>query len=246
MKLNRDYNKIKSCPRCGMNYIEGSESCSECGLIFSRLEVATNKDAKKKMLRGDRDFIIKVSKLPSDVSFIKLLLLSIFLGEMGVHCFYVGRYYRGGLLLGNFIFMMMLVIFNRQISEVNDGALLGVLSTICGFILLAWLWDIFMIITKKFKVPVAIDIEGDREEYFRQVESDLNEIKKDAEEGKLNTENINENKDENLERVSQNEGTIQAEINIEEGVTLDNHSKEVNAKEVEKKDEKLSKTGEEK
>ena len=103
-----------------------------------------------------------------------------------------------------------------------------------------------MIITKKFKVPVAIDIEGDREEYFRQVESDLNEIKKDAEEGKLNTENINENKDENLERVSQNEGTIQAEINIEEGVTLDNHSKEDNAKEVEKKDEKLSKTGEDK
>lgn len=228
-----------------MNYLDGRESCSECGLVFSRLEVATNKDAKKKMLRGDRDFIIKVSKLPSDVSFLKLLLLSIFLGEMGVHCFYVGRYYRGGLLLGNFIFMMMLVIFNRQISEVNDGALLGVLSTICGFILLAWLWDIFMIITKKFKVPVAIDIEGDREEYFRQVESGL-EIKKEGEEGELSTENSNKNKDENLERVSQNEGTIQAEINIEEGVTLDNHNNEDNAKEVEKKDEKLSKIGEDK
>lgn len=103
-----------------------------------------------------------------------------------------------------------------------------------------------MIITKKFKVPVAIDIEGDREEYFRQVESGL-EIKKEGEEGELSTENSNKNKDENLEHSNQDEVNIsQDEINIEEGVTLDNHNNEDNAKEVEKKDEKLSKTGEDK
>lgn len=159
MKWRDKYLKKVTCPRCGLKSLEGVDCCPDCGLVFSRLALATNKDAKNKIKRRDRDFIIKTSKLPSDVSFLKLLLLCIFLGPAGAHCYYVGRYWRGGLLSLTFACIVMFVVFNAPLVQINNGVLLGALSTICGIIELLWIWDLITIIFKKFKVPVAIDID---------------------------------------------------------------------------------------
>ncbi len=160
MKWKRAINEYQYCPRCGLKCLKSIDVCPDCGLSFSRLKIATNREAKNKILRHDRDFIIRSSTLPSDVSFIKLLLYSIFLGIFGVHCFYVGRYLRGAITLADFVAIILLTVFNSQVAAINDGALLGVLSTVCGLILLfTWVWDIFMILFKKFKVPVAIDLD---------------------------------------------------------------------------------------
>lgn len=149
-----------TCPRCGLKSLAGTESCPDCGLVFSRLALATNKDAKRKLLRGDRTYILKTNKLPEDVSFIKLLLLCIFLGPMGAHNYYTGRYLRGSVLSLAFLSIILLVVFNQPLVAVNDGALISTLSTICGLIELIWVWDLIAIIIKKYKVPVAIDLEG--------------------------------------------------------------------------------------
>lgn len=189
MKLTQHFAKKITCPRCGLKSLEGMESCPDCGLVFSRLKIATNKDAKQKILRGDRDFIIKTATLPSDVNFIKLLLLCIFLGPMGAHDYYTGRYVRGGILSATFLAIVMFVVFNAPLVAINNGALLGCLSTICGLIELMWIWDIFAIILKKFKVPVAIDLEGSvykkekeekRKQYFKGtvLESEKNDGEK--------------------------------------------------------------------
>ena len=173
-RRNGPFSGIKKCPRCGLKMYEGAQECSDCGLIFSRLEIATNKEAKAKKLRNDRDFIINTSKLPSDVSFLKLLLLSIFLGPFGAHCFYVGRYLRGSILLTDMIAIIMFVVFNPQLVAIEDGKLITALATISGAIMLIWFLDIFLIITKKFKVPVAIDIEGqilkEKNDYINSLE----------------------------------------------------------------------------
>lgn len=218
MKWKKELGKVKTCPRCGLQYMEGLVSCPDCGLIFSRLDHATNHDAKQKIKRFDFDYIIKTNKLPSDLSFIRLLLYSIFFGVFGGHCFYVGRYFRGGFLLINFLFFLCLAIFNSEIALVADGALLGVLSTICGFIMLLWIWDIIMIAIKRFKVPIAIDLENeraihekeqqDREKFFNEVK----EIEKNVEIierqeiniDKLKEENIKENKRKKDENSSRN------------------------------------------
>ena len=164
MRIGRERRKLanfKVCPRCGLKTVASAESCNECGLVFSRLDIATNKDAKRKIKRHDRDFIIKTSKLPSDVSRIKLLLLTIFTGLFGGHCFYVGRYWRGGLLLGNFVALIMYVVFNADLIVIDGGKLLAALTTISGLIMLVWLFDIIWVVLKKFKVPVAIDLESE-------------------------------------------------------------------------------------
>ena len=205
MKLSRKQD-FQICPRCGLKSLVGVESCPECGLIFSRLDVATNKDAKRKILRHDRDFIIRTTKLPSDVSFVKLLVYSILLGPTGAHCFYVGRYLRGSILLTNFIFMLMLVIFNAEIAVVSEGALLGVLSTLCGFVLLMWPWDVFMIIFKKFKVPVAIDIDGDIERAIDlALNSDSGKNNETQETNMLSNDVIEENEQKDEEQTSKDE-----------------------------------------
>lgn len=170
-KLSRFSKKI-TCPRCGLKVYEEVPKCPDCGLIFSRLDIATNRDAKKLMQKGERDFILKSTRLPSDVSFIKLLLLSIFLGPVGAHCFYVGRYYRASVILLDMIAIFLLVAFNGPLLAIDDGALLGSFSTICGIIMLMWPWDVLMIITKKFKVPIAINITSSDIDELEKVESE--------------------------------------------------------------------------
>lgn len=166
MKIKQEYAKSKVCPRCGLRVMGEIDTCPDCGLVFSRLALATNKDAKRKKLRHDRDFIIMTNKLPQDVSFIKLLLMCIFLGVFGGHNFYVGRYLKGSILLGDFLVLTMFVIFNNSLVAIDGGGLLGFFSTVCGIVMLMWFWDLLMIITKRYKVPVAIDLEG-KEDYMQ-------------------------------------------------------------------------------
>ena len=140
------------------------------------------------MRRHDHDFIIMTSKLPSDVSRTKLILYTIFFGVFGGHCFYVGRYWRGATFLTTFIAMFLMVVFNSSLAAIGNGALLGVLSTILGFIMLMWPWDIFMVVLKKFKVPIAIDLESNGQnnsakksaDVQSKINSDDNTIKKDT------------------------------------------------------------------
>ncbi len=156
----RNFEPKKTCPRCEIKVPESVEVCPECGLVFSRLAIATNKDAKRKKKRGDRQFILKTTKIPSDVSYIKLLLLTIFTGVVGGHCFYVGRYLRGSVLLVNFLIICCMTIFNSQLIAYSE-TLVATLSTICGFVAILWFWDIFMVALKKFKIPIAIDLQND-------------------------------------------------------------------------------------
>lgn len=156
--------------------LSGTSECPDCGLIFSRFDIATNKEAKAKKLRGDRSYIINSNKLPSDVSFVKLLLLSIFTGVFGGHCFYVGKYLRGSVLLTNMVAMVLTVIFNEKIMLIGDGSFLATISTIYGLIEILWFYDVFAIITKRFKVPVAIDLEGEMLKQKKEYLESLNEI----------------------------------------------------------------------
>lgn len=194
--------KFTTCPRCGLKSLAVAESCPECGLVFSRLDIATNADAKRKIRRGDRDFIIMTNKLPSDVSRIKLLLLTILAGLFGAHCFYVGRYWRGGLLLLNTIVLIMYVVFNAQLVAIDDGKLLAALTTIGGLIMLVWAFDVVWVILKRFKVPIAIDMQSQFAQ--EQVVENIDETE--------TQENIKEEIKENNSKEKIQESSIKEEI----------------------------------
>ena len=139
---------------------ESTLECADCGLKFDRLALATNGDAKRKKLRGDRSFIVSVKALPTDVTYWKLLLMSIFLGAVGGHCYYVGRYLKGAMYTVNFLALLFFVIFNNFFLALWNGMFFDIVMPICGFISLFWILDIFAIAFKRFRIPVAIDLEG--------------------------------------------------------------------------------------
>ena len=211
MIFRRDLDKMKTCPRCDMKVPEFTEVCPDCGLDFARLDKATNADAKRKKLRGDRDFIIMTKKLPHDVSFLKLLLLCIFLGPVGAHNYYVGRYLKGSILLADFVIAILLVIFNAPLISALGDKPFSAISTILGLIMLMWFWDLLQIITKKYKVPVAIDLEYQSNDDFQpnnnidnnqisnEEETNINEVNEEKDKEDRDFDNINITNENNVE-----------------------------------------------
>ena len=56
--------------------------------------------------------------------------------------------------------IVLITIFNAQLIAFSE-TLVGCLCTILGFVMFLWFYDIVMVVCKKFKVPVAIDLQGE-------------------------------------------------------------------------------------
>ncbi len=151
----KDPNIIK-CPRCGQKSYKTTERCPECDLIFSRLQFASNKAAKRQLLSFNKDFIINTNQLPSDVKRWKIMLYSILLGLIGGHYYYVGKYTKGILMTLGFAYLVVCTILNPILAGVMEQYLLYFPIGIYG---IAWLISIVYVFTKKFKVPILIDMD---------------------------------------------------------------------------------------
>ena len=147
------------CPRCGEKHMEQATKCEYCGLIFSRLEQATNGAAKRAMKNGKANKVVYVKKAPKDVSKIKLYLYTIFLGLFGAEYFYIGRKIRGTVMLccGIISMIFFALSMNGIVVEQVESVYLG----ITGIITIAWLFDICNLCFGGLKIPVYIDSESD-------------------------------------------------------------------------------------
>ena len=143
---------FKHCPRCDNKCIQTAEKCDECGLIFSRLDFATNKAAKELMKKGERDYIIYTNQLPKDLSYTKLLLYTLLLGLIGVQYYYTGKYIKGILMSAMMAYAIVCLIFNAYLVEYLSFLYLPI-----GIGVLAWIVSCVYVICKKFKVPVFIE-----------------------------------------------------------------------------------------
>jgi len=155
MKLRKN-SAYKKCPRCGNKCLLAQEKCEECDLVFSRLQYASNKAARKKIRKFDTDFVIQTTQLPPDIKWWKLLLLACLTGIMGGHYYYVGKYVKGGLMSVVFVYLVFLAFFNPYFT--NNYYYIPV-----GIAAFAWIVSLVYVSVKKFKVPVIIDVEKMRE-----------------------------------------------------------------------------------
>ncbi len=155
MKFRKKNKPFKKCPRCGNKCLQQQSKCEECGLLFSRLEFASNKAAKKKLRRFDRDFIIYTNQLPKDVGYFKLMMYAFFLGLFGGHYYYVGKYLKGALMTLSFIYLLFCTIFNAQLVEYMETYYLYAPIGVYAF---AWIVSLIYVCLKKFKVPVIVEM----------------------------------------------------------------------------------------
>ena len=149
MKQNKIF---KRCPRCDNKCLLNATKCDECGLIFSRLEFATNTAAKNMIKKGDRSYILYTSDLPKDLSYTKLLIYTLILGVFGAHYYYTGKYIKGILMSAMMAYAIVCLIFNSYLVEY-----LSILYLPIGIGVLAWIISCVYVICKKFKVPVFIE-----------------------------------------------------------------------------------------
>lgn len=148
----------KKCPRCSKVCLQSQKVCDECGLVFARLNEATNKEAKKQFFAKDKS-IVMTSKLPADVQKWKLLIYCGFLGIFGAHNLYVGKFYRGFYMLFFGLLTLVYVSFQFPTQWMLDLMSSWPVVICVGVLTIFWLTDFVQVIFGKFKVPVALGRE---------------------------------------------------------------------------------------
>lgn len=172
MKFKKKIKPYKKCPRCGNKCLRQQDTCEECGLVFARLEYASNKAAKRKIRHFDKDFIIYTTQYPKDVSWWKLILLTFLTGIVGGHYYYVGKYWKGALMTTGFVYLVFCTIFNAPMVEALTTYYAYLPIGILG---ISWIVSLIYVACKKFKVPVIVEVPeqivtSKREEFFADLD----------------------------------------------------------------------------
>ncbi len=152
--------KNKHCPRCGYKVPSEIAVCPNCQLNYQKFSMATNNEAKHAYQLGESERVILRVGCPSDVSRIKLLLITIFLGFLGGHYYYVGRNKMGAF----FTVFATIGIINGLITYILKATPSGdlyqvfyILVLIWGVVLILWIIDIAKVSFNKFKIPVSLE-----------------------------------------------------------------------------------------
>lgn len=149
--------EVKKCPRCGEKLLFNAPKCPECGLLFSRLSLVTNKAGKRCVRKRQKDKILRVTAWPEDAKRWKALLLCGFLGFYGAHNFYLGRYAKATFSLVFSVITTVLASMSAAFYEtVFYNTFIQYFAIPAAFPLLFWVLDFVYIAIGKYKIPVSI------------------------------------------------------------------------------------------
>lgn len=133
--------------------------CPTCQLNYDKFNNATNSEAKVAIHMDERERVLYRRGCPSDVSKVKLLLLTIFLGFTGAHHYYVGRTGKGIFYSIFFVIGVVNAILTTVLQSTPHGELWEIftlLVLIWGVVILMWLIDIADVILNRYKIPVSL------------------------------------------------------------------------------------------
>lgn len=149
-------NKMK-CPICGAKMI-GKQLCQYCKITDDQIINASNRKVKEYRKSYKSDQVYYTNVIPKDISRLKLILYTIFLGFLGIHHFYVLRPVRGWFSMvtsvGSFLMILLSLTGVTKISIISiifDILFLGFTINI-----IMWVLDIFSVLFKSYKVPIVL------------------------------------------------------------------------------------------
>lgn len=150
----------KHCPRCGEKVPATVAVCPNCSLSFQKFLLATNGQAKKDIKQGEKEKVLMRTGRPSDIKFVPMLLITIFLGMFGGHYYYTGRY-KMGIFFSSFFAIGVANAVITNVLKIKSGGhvfeLFYLLVLVWGFVLVLWIIDVAKVILNKFKYPVSRD-----------------------------------------------------------------------------------------
>lgn len=154
------------CPVCGCKMMQ-KQICPYCKITDKQVLQASNKKVKEFRKAGNKDLICFSTVVPQDVSRIKLILLTILLGWLGINHYYVKRVVRGSYslisLIGSLtILIVKLTVFPyTQTGQFVISMFYELFFTMMAINVLLWIFDIFNVIFKAFKIPVVLPEKGE-------------------------------------------------------------------------------------
>ena len=149
--------KWQKCPRCKEKAFAVEKKCDNCGLIFERLNDASNKEAKKCLFRGEREKVVKMYGFPADSNRWICATLCAFLGWAGAHSFYVGRYLKALFsLCVSLLTCILILLLEPSVQAYIYKTWMLLPSALCFYF---WFYDLALILLNKYRVPVAINKE---------------------------------------------------------------------------------------
>ncbi len=156
IKQRFDY---KKCPRCNFRTAKSGIICPNCSLNYTKFDMATNLEAKDAISKGEKARVLMRKGCPTDVNRLKLTLLTIFLGFLGAHLYYVGRWKKA--IFYTVFFMIgvaySIITTSLTISSVNlFWELFYILYLVWGAVIILWIIDIVKVCFNKFKIPVSL------------------------------------------------------------------------------------------
>ena len=151
--------QTQKCPRCGGKALANQYKCPVCGLVFAKLELATNKAAAQRYKDGERDAIVYVKKPPIDIKRWKLILYAVLFGLVGGQYFYTRRWWWGLVYLIGFLFFIAVATCASYFYEATQ-MFVEISAFFVGIYGLAWLIDLGRVCLGRFKIPVSLPKEG--------------------------------------------------------------------------------------
>ncbi len=213
-----DKSLIMKCPRCGEENFKTQKKCSDCGLIFDRLNYVSNRAGKIAVVRREKENILRVTKWPKDAKKSKALLLCGFLGLVGAHNFYLGRYVKGFFSLIVTLVACVCIMLENVIDYASFYESFFFLPT--GIMFLMWWVDFILIASNKYKIPVALDYEYPEEnKKEKNKKENIKKVKnnsKNSLEKEINLEKNQKNSEINLNNKNNEKLDENNVINIEE------------------------------
>lgn len=151
-----DYD-LSFCPHCYSKMDRRSGVCTKCGFRESSLQGATNSLAKKAKQNFREDEVVLTKKLPTDVSYKKLLILALLTGFVGGHLYYVGRFKKAiiysVMAVLSFISLVVFVKFDHIANPIL-ALVVMFLNLACALYIVDLFFEWGRVIFRRFKVPV--------------------------------------------------------------------------------------------
>ena len=159
------------CPFCRTKRQNDSQKlCRVCGLNFFELPEASNKAAKKRKLKRKpfetlEDEIVYTKIPPKDVDVPTTKTLTIMFGFLGIGNLYVGKFFRGFL-------MMILAIVGATLDIVfrnNQTSTMFILGTVFLVVVaIMWIFDLVAISNKTFTYPAKLVTNIDVDKFYEE------------------------------------------------------------------------------
>lgn len=149
------------CPICGAKLV-AKQICPYCKITDDQITSASNKKVKKYRKTGNKDLICYTNVIPNDLSRLKIILYTIFLGWFGINHLYVSRPIRGIYSIISTIGSFLMIILALLIQSYSKAGLIiyqifyNIFFYMMAINVILWACDIIAVIFKSFKVPVVL------------------------------------------------------------------------------------------